>query len=521
MVTPTVTYRESKTSVSLMKTCAGGYGELVIENHTGEPILVLWPNGEVDEIPCSSNGLPKRQVLVSNLSGTNPWPHSGSVFNASASYNKTDVAVPVELLEKGPFFVRQAGIFISKTSVVDLKEYYSLDPSLSRRMGYLAAENYIVNGGGTPIIIEANTHNEDINFIYFGINGLISSTRVKHNQEESEYLTVHTNKDGRYLREEIKFDFASDDLVEVLVGGVAWAFSIKRDRLYQYLEEKRLSETRKISPTELEGMFRDKFSELNNVLDEMSKINENNKREISLLKAENSRLTKELEAANNETRKSYEQFLIDKKIESQEKAMEAEERKHQLEEEVSKLKLAAQKQTAAIESEKQLTTLTASIQSAVAAQQKLIAEQEMMRQKFRMEQEATTLKTEADKKIQEAKIRKEELSVASAEASTIGTVVKTLALVAPTVISAYLLYKSKSNAGGIVKKSITMAGHIGGFVINGVRMVSNAVISTASEICSSVWGAVKSVVSGMASLGKEVINIMSGAVGTAMDFFGF
>lgn len=405
------------TSIPINQNSAGWYAETAIENHTGEFIYVMRPNGDITEIaPLSNNKTYNQRVIIkyvnrAGLISPDLGVMTGRITYTSPKFPQTEFTIDYKGLLKEPIFIPEVGLTIASVyNKHRLTENNYLNPDYFNSKLETTISQFIASGLATPVVVTANCHNPDIEFLYIEINGKLTSIQLRHDTSQNECLVIMINRNLTHTRVSVEIDWKKADLLDINVSNRKWILGTDLEKVQKAITDRLTSEKNKFSPEEISSIVNDKTEELLAKIEDLTKSNELLKRELDLTKKDLANSNAELTRANDSSKLSTEQLMTAYKLSNQLQDLELQKEKR-----------------------------------------------ELFREQSRIANEQSRIKNESDREIAEAKVRKEYLSVQSSEMTNYGNMAKTATILVPIVASAFMWFKSASAASSSLMVGIGLA----------------------------------------------------------------
>lgn len=461
------------TSQPLGQELSGWYMEQSVENYTDVPIYVLRPNGQIIEVaPLYEQPLSNKRVLLKSVSRTG-LPLSSYRGKMSTGKNPAmEISVDFDRLLAGPYFCKDMGIAISTAEHRPrlISENY-LDPEYVTAKVTTYINNYLQQGNMTPIVVRANSHNTEIEYLYLAVNDFVMSAKVDHNLEAAEELVFCFTRRNGYTRCEMHdLNWDNMDIREELINKTKWVFGTDLGKVQDYVSKKISDDEFKLSSVELNHRIELETAQLKKDLQDKDTTIEQLRKELALVRKELENTKYELSKANESSRMSTEQQMN------------------------------AYKLANAIE------------ENRLANEKRQLAKEQAI-----FEFERDKVKAGYENQIQNAKIRKEEISVSGAETSNLGTAMKTAAVVIPAVVGAGMLLATHGAAGAVVSTGKMIAPVISKTVTTGAMMVGTAASALIDQTKDTTVKISKAVKNLLGKITKKVKDTVCDAIKTAYE----
>lgn len=442
-------------SRSLPTSSSSYYRELTIENYSDEMMYMMDETGKMTELPPYPHPSSFERKVVINILEKNGFdtpglPFNGKVYTSEVpKFPVTRITMSLTALTLDAVYVEEAGIAISNALHRDrLGDVHRLTKNYYLNF-YRQLHEKFDQGYNTPMIINANCHDETKTHMFVGVNGLVASVVIGHDRTIPEHLTVSLNRGEKRLLAEINYDFQKGGLMVDSIKGNVWYFSTERDDVTKTIAKDRSEYVSKLSKTEVDQMIEEALAEAKGQIEALTKENEQLKAELASVRKDLALSQGELSKANNSTQLTLDQQMQFMKLQT--------------------------------------------------AQE----ERDLLRERKSVAQEQADKKHAQDLEIAQAKVAKEHLSVQSAELGNFGTVAKTAAVIAPIAASAYIWHaKAASSVASLGVGAIAGGAGIGAIIAAaaGVAIVSSYPIfdnccKTISDTISGLWNMVTDTVS--------------------------
>ena len=401
------------------------YIETAIENYTGLPIFLYHPSGIPEQIPptlVGPNTLKGVVVTVHRRCGRgkpmSKYDNGRGNPEFCSDLRAVRVFVPARCLQARPVYIQEISSSISfENNLEFIRTVNCADSEYIAELTRDISQNYFDKGYPSPLLINCNIHNLNVDTLTVAINGELMDVQPMHNFTATEYIEISVQRGFDRIVTQIDHDevnWSDTKSFEVKIFDQIWIFGTDRAAVQRKVTERRLA----LSKTFTEAEFNEKIElKTKDVKQELA----SNQRDLALandeikaLKQKLKQTSEELADANSYSRQTYEQRSMSEKY-----AQEC-----------------LKRETAGIENE-------------------------TLREKMRLEAENNRIKLEADKakleaerKISELKVEKEIASKSKTDADTTLTILKVAAAAIPIIVSiGTWVYKSgkvvASHAGPI------------------------------------------------------------------------
>lgn len=407
-----------ETTIPLQQQSVSYYTESSITNYTGEPVYLMEPSGNIREIQPVAVGQTRGLLEINTITKTcNSLPYYNHTTGSYTKHPKTTIHISLQRLQSGPYYCREIGCSVSLLQhTAHMKSESLTDPEAVSKKVYEYSEKLFKENATVPLMVYANSYDEDIEYLYLEVNNKLVSVKVFHEYDQEECIVIRINRKEN-IREYVfsELNWKKLGYIERTIFDRKWKFGTDLERIEKAIRDGILYNKSLMTQEEFETELSLKVSQLNTTISEKDETINTLKKDLERTKKELQDTTYELTKANDQSKASYEQQIL-------------------------AMKLAHAQQEHIIVSDKR----------------------EMTKEQFLRELEHERLKQEAERRVAEEKIRKEELSTRTAEINTLGVIFKTAAIIIPIAVSAGIWIASRMTTGtesirGVISvmKSIT------------------------------------------------------------------